>query len=285
MLLTLSAQCLSARLLPKKGRSSASAGGGGGGGAGSLSLTDLPRYARDELGLFGLNLTTSLLAGADLRKLEMIREAADKASCPCLVLIESEPQPMATLDEAKGAAGVERMTRVVQAASRLGCNSVAMKIVNDDHADAFDYAAERIREVLKKADKMDVNVLIAPHDGLTNDPDRLTELVKKVGGFRIGTLPDFQTASRAPDPLMYLRRLVPYAQAVTASALNFTPGKKKSEFVHESYNLEEFAKTVASVGYTGTLALEYRGDGEPEEGLRLMRQVLESALGLEVAES
>lgn len=278
MLLTLSANALAARLTAKKGRAAQSA----------LALTDLPRFTRDELGLYGLNLTTGLLTAggaADVRKIDAIREAADRASCPCLVLTESDPQPMATLDEKKGMAAVERMVRVVQAANRLGCNSVALRIIDDDHSDAFDFAAERVRMFLSKAEKLEVNVLLAPHAGLTSEPDRLTDLIKKIGGFRIGTLPDFHAAAQSADPLQYLRRIVPYAQAITATVMAFKPGKKKDEFVHEAYNLTEYAKTVESVGYTGTLALDYRGEGDPVEGLIRARQLFESVLGLEVAES
>lgn len=274
MLLTLSANAFASRLSTKKGKAAANA----------MTLIDLPRFTREELGLYGLNLTTSLLAGADMKKIDAVRDAADKASCPCLVLIESEPQPLSTLDEAKGNVAVDRMVRVVQAASRLGCNSVAMRIVHDEQPDAFDFAAERVRMILQRADKLEVNVLIAPHDGFTSDPERLTDLIKRIGGFRIGTLPDFYSASQAPDPLLYLRRLVPYAQAVTASAVGFKEGKNGEEFVHEPYDLAEYAKTVESVGYTGTMAIDFRGEGDPTETLLMARQVFEGSLGMEVAE-
>lgn len=274
MLLTLSAHAFASRLATKKGKAAANA----------MNLIDLPRYTREELGLYGLNLTTSLLAGADMKKLDAVRDAADKASCPCLVLIESDAQPLATLDEAKGTASVERMVRVVQAASRLGCNSVAMRIVHDEHTDAFDFAAERVRMILQRADKLEVNVLISPHTGFSADPERLTDLIKRIGGFRIGTLPDFFAASQSPDPLLYLRRLVPYAQAITATAVSFKIGKKGEELVHEPYDLAAYAKVVESVGYTGTMAIDVKADGDPTDTLLKARQVFETALGMEVAE-
>src|SRR5262245_32639914 len=109
MLLTLDARSLRRRLLAPRGD------------AGAMVLTDLPRHVRERLNLFGLNLSTDLLVGADHARLDRVREAADKASCPCLVLIESAPQPFADGDDDKGEAAVERMVRVVHAADRLGC--------------------------------------------------------------------------------------------------------------------------------------------------------------------
>lgn len=294
MLLTLSAQALLPLLVPaKKGRTGK---GGGGDAKPQLNVVDLPRFTREELGLWGLNLSTQILAGADAKKIDAVREAADRAQCPCLVLIESEVQPMATLDEARGSQAVERMHRVVQAASRLGCNSVALKIEADEHPDAFDFAAERVRMVLQKAEKLEVNVLICPHgeqidpkappaptSAITSDPDRLTELIKRVGGFRIGTLPDFETASHAADPTLYLRRVVPYAQAVTATSVGSETkgkGKTKADSRSPGVDLALYARTVESVGYTGTLAIDYRGEGDPVEGILQARSALEVALGL-----
>src|SRR5262245_43840360 len=48
----------------------------------ALGLIDVPRFAREELGLHGLTISTDLLVGADFARLDKFREAADKASCP-----------------------------------------------------------------------------------------------------------------------------------------------------------------------------------------------------------
>jgi sugar phosphate isomerase/epimerase len=284
MLLTLSANSLRSRLTPsKKGR-----GGSGVGGAdGTMALTDLPRFAKEMLGLFGLNISTNMLVGADLARLDALRDAADKASCPCLVLVESEPQALCAESDQVGDGCIDRAIRVVQAAHRLGCNAVAISIAGSDEGDAFELAAERVRRVLATAERLEINLLLAPMKGLTGEPERLTELIKKIGGFRIGTFPDFEAASKSPDPLVYLKRLTPYASAVSASSLGFKPGKsgkKEGGWIHEGFDLVAFAQTVAAVGYQGTLAIDYRGPGDPVEGVKQTKEVLESVLGLEVEE-
>ena len=98
MLLTLNASCLRSQLTSPKG------------GTPSLALSDLPQYTREVLGLGGLNLTTDLLVGADRRRLEQLRERADRAGCPCLLLIESEPQKL-TGDAQAAEASIQRMLR------------------------------------------------------------------------------------------------------------------------------------------------------------------------------
>ncbi len=275
MLLTLTAHCLRSRLILK---GKPKTGGDG------IALNDLPRYAREQLGLFGLNMSTSLLVGADVARLDSFRDAADKASCPCLVLTESEPQAFGVLDEDAGDAAVDRVIRVVRAANRLGCNSIGLLLTGEDDEDTFDHTVERLRSVLQIAERLEVNILLVPGKGLTEDPERLTELIKKVGGFRIGTFPDFQTASKSADPLLHLRRLAPYASAITASVVRFTPAKKGEGFVHEPYDLAQYVKTIESVGYQGTLSIDARGEGDPAEAVVRTKAILESLLGTEVDE-
>jgi sugar phosphate isomerase/epimerase len=255
MLLTLAVNSLRARLVPKKVRS---------GPADAIVITDLPRITRETLGLYGLHLSTPVLAGADAARLDVIRDAADKAQCPCLTLTEADPQPLFTENDAVGDAAIDRLQRVVRAASRLGCSSIGLSISGDGNEDTLEYCIERLRRVLTVAERLEVNLLVQPMAGFTADPDRLTDLIKRVGGFRVGTFPDFITASHQPDPTQYLKRIVPYAAAINASCSTFKPTKKPGSplgaVTHDAFDLTDYLKTVASVGYTGTLAIDYRGD-------------------------
>ncbi|HYE01948.1 MAG TPA: TIM barrel protein [Phycisphaerales bacterium] len=270
MLLTLAASSLRALLAPDRS------------GNARLRLADLPRYAREELGLFGLNFSTALLAGSDYESLDRLREAADRAACPCLVLVESEPLDFASEDDDLAEAAVERLVRVARAASRLGCNSASVMLGGVTDEPGVDRSVERLKQVIRVADRLELNILLMSASGLTADPDSLTALIKRIGGFRIGTMPDFELAGLAPDPVLYLRRLTPYAAAVTAATRRGKPVKKAGG-PDEIAELARLARTVQSVGYTGTLALDYRGDGDPVPVLLKARAALEAALGPEAA--
>ena len=146
MLLTLTANALRARIVaPGRKPAARSRATEAVSPEGSLQITDLPRFAREELGLFGLNLSTKLLIGADLKRIDSIRDAADKSSCPVLTLVESETQPMGTTDDALGDAAIARAHRVVQAAHRLGCSSVGLAVSCKDNEDEIDFCIERLR--------------------------------------------------------------------------------------------------------------------------------------------
>jgi sugar phosphate isomerase/epimerase len=268
MLLTVSASCLKATT----GRGKAAKP--------KIDLFDLPRYTREELGLHGVNLSTDMLVGQSRDALERFRERADKAGAACLLLVESEAQPLGEPDQDKGAGLVERLIKVVQAGHLLGCSAVAVRVAAKEDPAIFQRVAERLRKAVDRAEKLELNVLISPHDGLTSTPERVTELLKKVGGFRVGTYPDFQAASGHKDPVAYLRRLTPYASVVCASTVKFVSEGEGSSIppAHSPYELKPLVDAILSVGYDGTLAIDYRGAGDAKLGVIRSREALERLL-------
>ena len=215
MLLTLSASCLRPLIRGLAAKDDPRAK------SAILDLKDLPTFARETLGLVGLNLSADLLVGADRRTLDSLRERADKAACTCLLLTELEPQHLASADAAKAALAVQRGERIIDAAQILGCSSASIPVFGVDDEASFERAIERLKPIVARAEKRDLSLLISPTAGLTSRPERVTELLKRVGGFRIGTFPDFQFAASSADPAGYMHRLTPYATIVSASTVSF----------------------------------------------------------------
>jgi sugar phosphate isomerase/epimerase len=238
-----------------------------------VSPADLPRWARDELGVFGLTLHTSLLGGWDARQLEKLRDTADKAGAPCLLLVEDRPLNLTEPDADAAAAGLERAEKVLKVAGRLGCSSVAFSFSEDAPPTALETLTPRLKSLLTKAERLELNLLIAPAPGLTDTPDKLTNLIRKVGGFRIGSFPDFLHASKAPEPVAYLRSLAPYATAVSAAVEAFDAKGR-----HKAYDLPAFMDAIQSVGFQQALSLDFRGRGDPVPALRAAKAAIEACL-------
>ncbi|HRJ49794.1 MAG: hypothetical protein KF787_09295 [Phycisphaeraceae bacterium] len=332
MLFTLHASCLRSMLAPADAARP------------KLAMTDLPAYAKNTLGLSGLNLTTDLLAGADRAHLESIRERADKSGCACLLLIEPKALALTDPDPAVAGRAVERMKAVVRAAHILGCNSAAVTITGPATDAAQVFAIKRLKEISDAAERLDLNVLISPTEGLTAVPEKITEIIKKVGGFRVGTLPDFLSATQSREPISYLRRLIPYASCVTAVTLDFEvveaapvrpsvqrtaehheqdgaaahPAGEDVEadlelddaiddeelelelkelveelgarpvveeeppppvlYLHKPFDLKPLVEAVVSVGYDGSLGIDYRGTGDVTMGITRSRDALRAIL-------
>lgn len=284
MLLTLSATSLRSMLTPAKD------------GKARLPLLELPEYTRQVLRLHGITLSTDLLAGLTRDQLERLRERSDKAGAACLLLVETEPQSFGGATDSGAAPAVDRLQRVIEAGHLLGCNAVAVRIAGPDDAETLQRTADRLRKAVRRAERLELNVLIAPTTGLTSTPDRVTELIKKVGGFRVGTYPDFQAASASGDPESYLRRLTPYAAVVCASTVKFASDKSGADDGdvdgeeprklprHTSYELQPLVDAITAVGYDGTLAIEYRGTGDATLGVKRTRLLLEGLLQQESGE-
>lgn len=259
-------------------------------------LRDVPRVAREQYNLYGINITTGLLKGADRRSLMALRDAADRAGCACLVLIEP-PISLLSPKRTTAQSAMERCKKLIEAAACLGCNSLAISVSGEDSQLNFDRGIERLKVVSEMAEDRQLNVLLAPCEGITADPERVTEIIKRVGGFRVGTYPDFETAAQTEDPAAYLRKLVPYAWSVSASTVSFvdpaadldlgadeTQTDADAEIAamlagpeHVPYDLDEMVAAVASVGYDGTLAIDYRGDSGTL-GVQQSCEALENAI-------
>ncbi|MBA4028827.1 MAG: hypothetical protein C0475_06795 [Planctomyces sp.] len=210
-----------------------------GSGPGRIALLDVPALAKGELGVNGLIVGAEQLAGADRPQLNRLSEAADKAGCPCLVLTEPTPQPFADDDPEPIERAEDRCMRLAQAAQWLSCSAFAFPVVAGDSAEQLDAAAANLKKISRRAERLDLNMCLMPHRGLTAHPDGLTALLKKIGGFRVGTLPDLADAVASGDPVAYLRRLVPYASAV------FVPGLEE---------LAESRRRGATAGVGGSAA-------------------------------
>ncbi len=262
MLLTLSTRSLKSRLQSEQDD--------------ALDILDLPAFTSNQLLLRGLNIQASLLSGWDHARLDKLRDRADKAACPCLVLIEDAPLSLIDPDESQREISKDRIRRLAAAAHRLGCSALSLKFHGPDTDEAVDQFVSEMRAVMPAIERLELNVLLSPHEGLTKSPDRLTELIKRIGGFRIGSLPSFGHAAESGDPVDTLRKLAPYAGAIHATVKKFN--RKK---VHVGYGLEECVATIRNVGFVNTLAIEYVGEDDPMKSIEIARQTLQAAIDAE----
>ena len=242
----------------------------------AFSLLEVPDFAIRQLKLRGLNIDAAMLAGWSLAQLDRLRDRADKAACPCLVLVESKPLPVASINPKQRAEALQRIERLGTAAHRLGCNAIGIRCDAPDTDEAFELAANAIREAMRSVERRELNVLLMPEKGLTQSPDRLTELIKRVGGFRIGSLPSFAHAASTGNVVEALRKLAPYAGAVHASVEKFSKSG-----AHAGYDLGQCIKAIRSVGFVNTVAIEYTGGGDAIANIEQAREQLQAAIDSE----
>ena len=224
------------------------------------TLFQVPQFVATDLELRGLNLPADMLKGFGLAEVERFRDEADRAHCPVLLLTEENPIDFANRGTPAWAASLDRLRRLGAAASRLGCPAIAVRAQAPDTDEAFEATSIGVKVALKELDKFELSLLLTPMEGLTFDAGRLTDLIKKIGGFRIGSYPSFAHAFATGDLEKTLRKLAPYAPAISASIRGFD-----KDGVHDGYSLEACVESVRSVGYGNTLALDFVGRGDADK--------------------
>ena len=231
----------------------------------AIEPMELADFVAEELGLKGLNANTSLLKGMAGKDLERLRDRADRARCPILVLVDDAPLDFGP---DHGPASVQRVERLGLAASKLGAPAVAVELCNlpAEGSDAF---AANVKRSLAALDRFDTHLLLRPGAGASGETRRIAELIKKVGGFRIGSMPTFAHAAGTGDPAESLRGLAPYAQAMDASVKAFAKSGR-----HEAWDLGGLLEAAMAVGYQNTLCIDYAGRTEPLATIERARDVL-----------
>ena len=217
---------------------------------GDHAILDVPELASGTLQLRGVMIDADHLSGWTLDTYDKFRNNADKAKSPCLLVRDNTPMDL--LENTEGS--LERIKRLSVAANRLGCNAIAITPNIPESQQAIDSIVDTIRTSMQGVERLELNLLLQPCQGATEDPDQLIEIVKSIGGFRIGTLPTFQCASATGDGIEALRKLAPYAGGIVAD-FPCGRGKKKIEPL-------EGLKAVLEVGYSNTIALNYTGKGD-----------------------
>ena len=154
----------------------------------------------------------------------------------------------------------ERIQRLSAAANRLGCNAISISPSFPEDKNAVDQIIEQLREAMAGVERLELNLLLQPCEGYSSNPDQLIEIIKQIGGFRIGALPTFQFASATGDGIEALRKLAPYAGGIIAD-FPCGRGKKRIELV-------EGLEAVLEVGYSNTIALNYSGKANPIKELK-----------------
>ncbi|MBM4111444.1 MAG: hypothetical protein FJ254_08845 [Phycisphaerae bacterium] len=239
-------------------------------GPAPTDLLDVPRFAAEYLGLRGMNLPGTMLRGKTRTDLEKLRDRADKAGCPILVLVDDHPLDFLREPTHCG----DRLLMFAGAAQSLGCNSVGMTPAGIESVDSIERYGRAIKQSMQRIERMDVNTLLRPMDTILNDPVNFTELIKKVGGFRIGALPSFAYAHNSRDLQGALRRVAPYASAsIEATVKTFTRAG-----THKEWDLADAISAIRSVGYGNTLCIDYVGTADPvapiEKAVALFAELL-----------
>lgn len=258
----------------------------------------MPGFVLQQTALRGLVLDTNLLKGWSMDRLDELRISADQAGCPCLLLRETNDVNSAAKRSQQIETAMKRVELVARAATRLGCNSMSLRPAPLTSTSEIDRHAEFYRRLMERIDRLDIHLLLEPSPGVLADPHALISLVKKVGGFRIGTLPTYDIARQSDDVVAVMRTTAPYAGTVIANwtdddiAAISKPAaaarKRKPDSTDEEEAdaidpeapvVEKCLAVLINIGYEQIFAIDYLGDNEdPVAAINVIRDYVISRI-------
>ena len=242
-------------------------------GAKALDHLDFAKTARRDFGIEGIEYVNSFFKdrAQDAAYLkEMNTRAAGEGVTQWLIMCDGEGR-LGDPDETQRLQAVENHRKWVEAAKVLGCGTIR---VNAASTGAFEeqqkLAADGLRRLTEYGAKLEINVIVENHGGLSSHGDWLAGVMKLVDHPRCGTLPDFGNFYEY-DRYQGTADLMPFAKAVSAKSHDFDAAGNET-----TKDYRRLLAVVRDAGYRSWVGIEYEGQRLPErEGIRLTLRLLE----------
>ena len=239
---------------------------------------DFARVAREEYGCEGLEYVNQFWKdkATDQTYLkELKKRSSDYGLTNVLIMCDGEGE-LGNPDEAKRKQAVENHYKWVDAAKFLGCHSIRVNAYSTGTWEQQrDLAADGLARLTEYGSKMKINIIVENHGGLSSNGKWLTEVMKKVGNKRCGTLPDFGNFrlgnNQEYDRYVGVTEMMAFAKGVSAKSHDFD---EKGDEIHTDYY--RMMKIVGDAGYTGFVGIEYEGSKLSEaDGIKATKKLLE----------
>jgi sugar phosphate isomerase/epimerase len=233
--------------------------------AGKWNNLDFPRIAREDFGLNGIEFVNTLFQSPTeeyLKKLK--RNASDHNVTMILIMVDEEGDGCADTKKERKQFEINHR-KWVDIAHYLGCHAIRTNCrgpENVDKNEALEWAAESYNMLLDYAKPASISIVIENHGGVSNDPEWMISLVKKLNNPLFGTYPDWRNPSSDFDNYTYLQKTVPFALGM--SYRNQPTEDLTAKMIRLSHDS----------GYRGWYGIESKGRDEVRKGIDLLRKYL-----------
>ena len=232
---------------------------------GKWKTLDFPRIAREDFNLNGIEFVNTLFEVPTEGYLKQLKENASRYQVTMvLIMIDDEGDGCSSTSKERKEFEIFHR-KWVDIAHYLGCHAIrtncrGSKGVNK--TDALKWAAESYKALLDYAGPSGVKILIENHGGVSNDPDFMVELFKKVNSPEFGSYPDWREPTTEFDNYTYLKKVLPYAGGM--SYRNQPDDELTIKMI----------KLCKNQGFHGWHGIESRGREAIKKGIDLLKKHL-----------
>jgi sugar phosphate isomerase/epimerase len=215
---------------------------------------------------------------------EMNTRAQGEGVTQVLIMCDGEGN-LGDPDAAKRQTAVENHFKWVDAAKILGCHTIRVNgYSSGTPEEQMKLVADGMRKLVEYADKQAINVVIENHGGLSSNAKWLVQTIRMVNHPRAGTLPDFgnfriagpgrntpDVKLESYDSYVGVAEMMPLAKGVSVKPRVWDFQGNSSDI-----DLLKMMKIVVDAGYRGHCGIEHGPEGNELEGVRKLREGLET---------
>ena len=220
--------------------------------------------------------------------LDSLISTAKKNNIKSTLLIIDAAGNLGASDSTMRANAIETHKKWIDAAQIINCPTVRINAYGDGSPELIkSRCISSITSLARHAQKLDIEILIENHGGISNNGAWLASLIKDIGLSNVHALADIDNWCierengklwGAPcihryDPYQGMRELMPYAKAISIKSFEFDEdgNEKNIDFVR-------FFEIIKSHDFDGYLGIEYEGEERSvEEGIQKTIQLATQA--------
>lgn len=233
--------------------------------AGKWKTSDLPKIAREDFDINGIEFVNTLFEVPTLSYLNNLKQnAADYGVTMVLIMVDDEGDGCASAKKERKQFAINHH-KWIDIAHYLGCHAIRTNCrggENISKGEALKWASESYHMLLEYAEESNIKVLIENHGGVSNDGDWMVALMREVEHPLFGTYPDWREPSTDFDNYSYLQKTVPFAKGMS----------------YRNQPAEELtAKMIGlckNAGYHGWYGIESKGREAIKQGKSLLNKYL-----------
>jgi len=235
--------------------------------SGELDHLDFARVARERFGIQAVEYVNTFFKdrAGDFEYLGEMKARAEQAGVQSLLIMIDGEGELADADDDRRRLAVENHFRWIAAAGFLGCHSIRVNAGGGgDPEQRAVRAAESLTRLARIAEPYGINVLVENHGGLSSNGAWLSDVMRRAGHPRVGTLPDFGNfqldGGEWYDRYQGVRELMPFAKAVSAKSNDFDEQGRETQT-----DFFKMMRIVLDSGYDGHVGIEYEGSRLSED--------------------
>jgi L-ribulose-5-phosphate 3-epimerase len=244
-----------------------------------MDAGDFPKVTKEEFGINAVEYVNQFYK--DKKKddgyVKELRKKCDDLNVKSILIMCDGEGQLGDADEKKRKLAVENHYRWVEWAKTLGCHSIRVNAGSSgSYEEQMNRASDGLRMLSEWAGKMQINVIVENHGGLSSNGAWLAATIKKVGHPGCGTLPDFGnfrvSKDEEYDRYKGVLELMPYAKGVSAKTHDFDAKGNETKT-----DYRKMMKIVMDANYHGFVGIEYEGSKLSEaDGIRATKKLLET---------